>query len=1408
MNYSFQILLFWLLPQFLQAQCSLSIDAGENQELCAPGGTVQLQGSILGDAEFFYWSPGTAVSDSTILNPTADVFQTTLFTLKAYAFIDDAENLVENGDFEQGDTLFRSDYVSETGLNLLLNEGSYQIATSPSLVHTNFPPCDDHTKMDGTGNMMVLNGARDPDTYFFCQDIAVTPNTYYNLEAWMTTVFPVSAAELQFVMNGEPVGDVFVADLDLCSWVDFGTIWYSGDLTSVELCLVDHNTEGFGNDFAIDDISMTELCEQTDEVLITVNPPEQIFIDTSLCEGESLSIGGVIYDQTGSYYDLQVTDDQGCHLIYNLDLQIITIDILERYEPVINCVDTQITIGVLAVTSAGTLNYNWSTTDGNFLSDTDSATVQINQSGNYTLTIKASHDGVVCEEQQLFVVIEDTQTPVADAGPDQVISCDTNIVTLDGSASSAGGEFIYEWKNPLNRIISDANKVNVGLVGTYVLTVTNIRNGCISTDTVELNASADFPVVNLGPDTMLYCHQRPYRIEAQITNVDSFSAIWSSLDTNNTIRVLNPITAEVDSSGYYVLNLINTANQCQSSDTIYVEIQNTLPQVQLMMNDSLDCLTTELELHYTYDGDRSTLLGIWDGSEAFQIISDTGILVRKGGWYYLSLVDTLYACSTSDSLFVFQDTMAPIANAGPDLQIHCKDTLSLSAVGSSQGDAFEYLWTSLDGNIIGNPKSLQIQADRAGRYILRVLNTTNFCSAEDTLNITTDRPPPVVNILPPDTLSCYLPQLVLHSSVQNQSPNLEYLWTTTDGNILGSNTNDSIRIDQHGRYILHVVDTLSNCTAIDSVEVTSDFSIGVFTIVGKDTIRCGDNAILIGAWIDNSDDDLIYQWTTTDGNILSGKDSLFVRVNRQGIYIFSVTDLSSGCNNTDSVFIYKDENIPLAEILPPDTLNCARTQILLDGSQSTVQNADIHWATIGGNIVHTNDSLKVIVDQAGTYILSLTKTENDCTSSDTVVVFSDLQYPDIRIDSTGGINCKDSVVVLDASTSIGAHGLSFLWSGPDIDQTQQKLVRLNQAGNYLLILTDTVNQCRDSLHFDIQEDRNIPFVAYDSLLSLPCPEAMIVLKPKSNYQDHFIWNWTGTSNVEPADSSQSTVKIRRPGLYYLRITNPDNHCRYKDTIQIDEDSLVVSLETIDPACKGEQGVVRLIEEQSTPGIYSAEIGQEQIEDFGSISLYPGEYIITLHHENTCKLTRTIQINEPKDRTIDIEPTIKINLGEQVRLNPVFNFDTSRINSFQWIPNQYFVFGQTLRPVIKPLESIDYTLFIRIDSLCDLTARTRILVNRPEVFIPKAFTPNGDGMNDRFRIYANTQVQHIEDFAIFNRWGNLVFRSNLTKIDDEQASWDGRYLGRNAEPGVYTYLLKIRFINGTTKLYKGDISLIR
>jgi len=284
-----------------QSACTVTVDAGNNIAICSPS-ILQLNGSTSAtgtNIRSISWTPISGLNNPTILTPTAAVSAPITYRLSVTALSD--SNMVVNGNFDAGISGFTTAYALGTGgtYGLLSDAATYAISTNPRLTHTNFAIFGDHTT--GTGNMMVINGdTASGNLPLICQTIPVTPYTDYDFSIWAATCVSSSPATLSLQINGFTIGSPLILPLATGVWTQLAQSWNSGPSTSATLCLVDQNAQVSGNDFAIDDFSLREICTVQDSMSVTIGAIGIMDLgdDTTLCTGQSTILNATVTNAT------------------------------------------------------------------------------------------------------------------------------------------------------------------------------------------------------------------------------------------------------------------------------------------------------------------------------------------------------------------------------------------------------------------------------------------------------------------------------------------------------------------------------------------------------------------------------------------------------------------------------------------------------------------------------------------------------------------------------------------------------------------------------------------------------------------------------------------------------------------------------------------------------------------------------------------------------------------------------------------------------------------------------------------------------------------------------------------------------------------------------------------------------
>ena len=188
------------------------------------------------------------------------------------------------------------------------------------------------------------------------------------------------------------------------------------------------------------------------------------------------------------------------------------------------------------------------------------------------------------------------------------------------------------------------------------------------------------------------------------------------------------------------------------------------------------------------------------------------------------------------------------------------------------------------------------------------------------------------------------------------------------------------------------------------------------------------------------------------------------------------------------------------------------------------------------------------------------------------------------------------------------------------------------------------------------------------------------------------------------------------------------------------------------------------------------------------------YTLTVANSK-CKASDTVLITVDKKPRADAGPDKVIISGQSVILNGSVS---GTAISYTWSPTTYMIGSGTVTPSVSPPVNQVYTLQVTSGKGCG-TATDDVLVKVfKEVYVPNAFSPNGDGINDTWNI-ETLQAYPGAEVKVFNRFGELVFDNNGTN-----KQWDGRFKGRLLQVGVYVYMIDLK--NGSP-LMKGVVLLL-
>ena len=1176
----------------------------------------------------------------------------------------------------------------------------------------------------------------------------------------------------------------------------------------------------------------------------------------------------------------------------------------------LTCSVLNVTIDASGSSSGPTFTYNW--TGPGIVSGQGTLQPTVNAPGTYQLFLVNTANS--CSATLSVVVPQDIVPPVSNAGPNATLNCVIPNLNLDGTGSSTGPNFTYQWTTADGNILSGANgqTPSVNLAGTYNLLVTNTSNGCTAVSSVLVQNDANAPNALIANPATLTCVTLQTIIDASGSNPQgpTFTYSWTGPGIVSGQGTLQPT---VDAPGVYTLNIVNSANGCTDTETITVP-QDIVAPVALAGNDGLiNCTTPTGSVGSTNNptGPNFTLQWTTVGGNFTSPTNGPTATIDAAGTYTLVITNTVNGCTDTDVVVVNDDFVAPAIDAGPTFELTCVQTSTVLQATGSTGANFTYLWSTLDGNILNGGTTLSPTVNADGTYDLLITNTQNGCTSTDQVVVTQSDDVPDAAIAQPNTLTCTLTSLNLNATNgTSASPTISYSWSTTNGSITGGGTTLTPSIDAPGVYTLLVTDAANNCTSVAAITVLENVINPVVNAGTDNTLTCAITTLPLQATIvSSSSPNISYVWSTTNGTILSGGNTAAPTVGATGIYNVTVTDAINGCTAVDAVQIFADIADPIALIAAPQTLTCTLLQTQINATASSAgSNFTYAWTTPDGNIVSGSSSNLPTVDDPGTYNLLITNTINGCTETASIVVPEDVVPPTAVAGPSVGLDCDTQTNALDGNASSQGANFVYNWTttnGQILSGATTLTPQIGDPGTYELTVQNTQNGCVSTSTVLVTEDVTPPsFVIAPPQLLTCVLTATNLVGTGAGFGTSPTFSWTTTNGNIVSGGNTLNANVDAPGLYTLTIVNNQNGCTDTEQIQVNENVAPPPVNTLPvapltctvlqqtltanappqallqwtttngnivsgattpnpvvdepglylvtatlplngctataqvpvqqemnvptglqydldpPKCNGILGLVMVTQINGGVGpfLYSIDGGNSFFPAQDINGLQPGTYDLVIQDVNGCEITQVIPVPVPPTPAVDLPPSFSIVLGENQELQAEIppGFPLQLIDQVIWTPTTGLTFegnttAQLLNPVAMPFVTTEYKVTILTEEGCKAESRTIIRVDRDiDIYAPNVIWPDDpDSDNSAFTLFTRQgSVTKILSLQVYDRWGEQLFVNTNFLPDDPSLGWPGDYKGELVNPGVFVWWAEVELIDGQTILLKGDVTVVR
>jgi len=261
-------------------------------------------------------------------------------------------------------------------------------------------------------------------------------------------------------------------------------------------------------------------------------------------------------------------------------------------------------------------------------------------------------------------------------------------------------------------------------------------------------------------------------------------------------------------------------------------------------------------------------------------------------------------------------------------------------------------------------------------------------------------------------------------------------------------------------------------------------------------------------------------------------------------------------------------------------------------------------------------------------------------------------------------------------------------------------------------------------------------------------------------------------------------------------------------IENQEGLIIENIETVNADCGGNDGEARIFMSDPTRTYFftwTNSNGEVISLSHLAHNLTPGSYEVEITDTHDCFTTETVYIEASEPVLLELDESVRINFGETYTLTPKVGSASNM--TYSWSPAEGLSCTDCLNPKVTPTQDVKYTLTVTNEAGCSTTSSIIIFLNlHHDIYIPNAFSPNGDGHNDFFTAYAGNNVHHIKTLTVVDRWGNVLFSKSELTAGQETEGWDGTFKGKAVQPGVYLYQMEVQFTDGAKETILGDVTI--
>lgn len=1056
------------------------------------------------------------------------------------------------------------------------------------------------------------------------------------------------------------------------------------------------------------------------------------------------------------------------------------------------CAGESVTLNVI-----GGSGYQWSVVPGGAPSSSLSCTSCKNPVATPSVTTKyvvTSQSAQVCGQNTDTVTVTVKQLPIASATSNSPV-CPGSALNLFG-VTLAGAT--YDWTGPngftstlQNPVIANAQTVNSGFYGLEVT-----QNGCTSNKFL-MQVYVGPPAGPSAGSNSPVCLGSQLILTASTVSGTTVTYEWvgpNGFSSKQQTPIINN-ASYLDTGKYVVFAVIDG---CQSfSDSVSVVVK-ALPGAPTATGGPLSYCQNIVAPNLTGTGTNLKWYNVPTGGVGSATLAPSTL---NAGVFKYYVSQTVNGCEGPRDSITVTVTAKPAAPTTTQTITYCQGDVAtqLTATGTN----IKWYAVPIGGSPLSNAPTPSTATAGTVIYYVSQTNTSTGCESDRIPVSIVVYATPLTPLINSPAEYCEDGPVSPALSTFVTGTNLKWYTVPTGG--VGSSTVPTVNTSIPSVDTYYISQTINGCEGVRGILIvevlakptppqTSNISYCQFTSPVPLT-AVGQNLL----W-----------YTNATGGTGSSTAPTPVATT-PGIFKFYVSQTINGCeSDRDSiaVTIYAKPQAPVGN---DDSICESSNAVAL-----TATGSNLLWYTVPtGGTGNTNAPIPSTT-VTGTFNWYVSQSINSCESDrDTVTIY--VKAKPVRPEADSAEFC------LNAPTKmLTATGIDLTWYGVAIGGVGSSVaIQPSTAtrGVFRYYVSQTIDGC--------ESDRDTAVVIVDTLVSinilpaLPyfCKFDSVEVKQTGFIPDSaiFVWGWDGATVLSGDKSGPYVVKWNSPGIKTITLNANDNGCKANDTTTVEVlPAPEAYFSTSQEICIDKEVNIEI----DTILQYASKFNWTYDNQTNAIAKADSNKFVIRWETIGQKIISLSTVSDSGCVSETFSDTITVRDFPKPRIEPLDNYElctrteidvkvtplTDGLYTYNWTPSDYFL-TRNASSVKARITSSGYIKVTATDEFgCSGSDSVHMTVKLCcKAIVPSAFSPNGDGRNDKFGIISTGNYK-IYTFRVLNRYGRVVFSTN-----NQNDTWDGTYNGEPQDLGTYFYFIKYTCEddNGDSQVEeRGDVTLIR